>query len=235
MASLLIPTLLLCYSSLSRCSESKEYPLDVFTPQEVKFHSLDYRNVLHWKQHANSTNNQQYFVQWKVYGEKQWTNAKECHGISRLLCDLSKETSNSREWYYARVHAAHSGTQSPWVISARFNPKWETSVSPPTMKLHVTEKGIVVRLKPPRSPHRRPNGSWISVRRLQRMSFTIHLMQSDVEEETFEMEGCAKQLLISDLSPGTTYCLTAESRLHLLGRRSTRSPRACITTLRARI
>ncbi|XP_010887034.1 interleukin-22 receptor subunit alpha-2 [Esox lucius] len=231
MEFLLILALLLFSITRSCCLEGNGTHSDVLAPQEVRFVSLDYKNILHWKQHANSTNNQQYYVQWKVYGKKHWTKAAKCQGIRRLHCDLSQETSDPREWYYARVLAAHSGFHSPWVLTARFNPKWETSVSPPTVKLRVTEKGIVVQLKPPRSAHRRLNGSWISMRRLQRMSYTVYIMHNDVDQKTLEIESCAKQFLISDLSRRTTYCLQAESRLHLLDRRSPLSPKACVTTL----
>ncbi|CAB1313251.1 unnamed protein product, partial [Coregonus sp. 'balchen'] len=174
-----------CFMTLVSIS-GKGTPLDVFAPQEVKFHSLDYRSVLHWKQHANST--------------------KLCpmqRSASRLLCDLSQETSDPREWNYARVRRRPLRNPVFMGLNRQIQP----------------QKDIVVRLKPPHSPHRRPNGSWISVRKLQRMSYTIHLMHNDVEE-----------LLISGLRPWTTYCLQAESQLHLLDRRSTRSPRARVTS-----
>ncbi|KAJ7984913.1 hypothetical protein DPEC_G00359690 [Dallia pectoralis] len=225
MNSLLVVALLLCVT-LGRKTSS-----DVIAPQGVKFVSMDYINILHWKQHAKSNYNQKYYVQWKVYGEKHWTNAENCQGIRRLLCDLSLETSDPREWYYARVLAARSGLQSPWVLTRRFNPKWETSVSPPVVKLNVTREGVLVQLRPPRSPLTRRNGNWISVRKLQRMTYAIYVMQNDVEQKTMEIKSCAKRFLLSDLKPRTTYCLQAETRLYLLDRRSPLSPKACVTTL----
>uniref|UniRef100_A0A3B3QZA7 Interleukin 22 receptor subunit alpha 2 n=1 Tax=Paramormyrops kingsleyae TaxID=1676925 RepID=A0A3B3QZA7_9TELE len=138
--------------------------------REVKFHSVDYRNILHWKTQSHPDGNQKYFVQYKIYGEKHWTTARHCQGITQLYCDLSQQTSDPWERYYARVQAEVSGHQSSWVLSPRFNPHWETSVSPPTMRLNVTERAIVVRLKPPKSPYRRRRGSWISMKKLQKDS-----------------------------------------------------------------
>uniref|UniRef100_A0A3B3QXW4 Interleukin 22 receptor subunit alpha 2 n=1 Tax=Paramormyrops kingsleyae TaxID=1676925 RepID=A0A3B3QXW4_9TELE len=146
--------------------------------REVKFHSVDYRNILHWKTQSHPDGNQKYFVQYKIYGEKHWTTARHCQGITQLYCDLSQQTSDPWERYYARVQAEVSGHQSSWVLSPRFNPHWETSVSPPTMRLNVTERAIVVRLKPPKSPYRRRRGSWISMKKLQKLTYRVYLMHS---------------------------------------------------------
>uniref|UniRef100_A0A3B3QYG7 Interleukin 22 receptor subunit alpha 2 n=1 Tax=Paramormyrops kingsleyae TaxID=1676925 RepID=A0A3B3QYG7_9TELE len=165
----------LLWSLLQTCGEE-----NISSPvlREVKFHSVDYRNILHWKTQSHPDGNQKYFVQYKIYGEKHWTTARHCQGITQLYCDLSQQTSDPWERYYARVQAEVSGHQSSWVLSPRFNPHWETSVSPPTMRLNVTERAIVVRLKPPKSPYRRRRGSWISMKKLQKLTYRVYLMHS---------------------------------------------------------
>lgn len=197
----------------------------------MSFISLDYRNVLQWNPPAGSNSSLLYYVQWKIYGEKQWSDVDGCQGISTLTCDLSQVTSEPREWYYAQVHAARPGNQSPWVLSPRFNPSWETSVSAPIMRSKVREQSIVVQLRPPRSPPRRANGRRISMAKLQRLTYKVYLRHSDEKEEVFEIDGCSKQLVIPNLSPRTRYCLQAQTLQPLLGRSSPRSPTQCVATL----
>lgn len=60
------------------------------------------------------------------YGDKEWTNTKHCQGIKSLQCDLSQETSDPREWYYARVRSLSAESYSPWVLSPRFHPHWDS-------------------------------------------------------------------------------------------------------------
>ncbi|XP_064174239.1 interleukin-22 receptor subunit alpha-2-like [Anguilla rostrata] len=199
-------------------------------PQEVHFESLDYRNVLRWEHHGQVHGNPQYFVQYKIYGEKHWTNATHCQGIRELHCDLSQEMSELREWYYARVQAVLHGAQSSWTLSPRFNSHWETSVSPPKVKMHVTEQGIMVQLRPPSSPYRRRNGSRIAVRKLQRLLYRVYLTHNGIVQEQHDLEGCVRKVLITDLKRRTTYCLQAETHILLLGRRSGKSQAVCVTT-----
>ncbi|KAJ8248000.1 hypothetical protein GJAV_G00237030, partial [Gymnothorax javanicus] len=185
-------------------------------PQAVRFHSLDYRNVVRWEHRSPSLGSPLYFVQYKIYGEKQWTNATHCQAIRERLCDLSQETAEPGEWYYARVQAAGNGSQSTWTLSPRFNPHWETSISPPEVKLHVTEQGIVGRLRPPSTPYRRQNGSRIAVRKLQRLHYRLYLTSNGIVQERHDVDSCVREVLFDGLRRRTTYCLQAETHvLHL--------------------
>ncbi|KAI1896561.1 hypothetical protein AGOR_G00096040 [Albula goreensis] len=228
---LLIPAaFLVLYFSFIQCSEVSGIlgPQGDLTPRDVRFHSLDYRNVLHWKTNILSSSELHFFVQYKIYGNKHWVNATHCQGIRELLCDLSNEMPEPREYYYARVQAALSGVHSPWVLSARFNPHWETSISPPRMKLEVTDQGIVVKL---RMPYMRKNGSCNSMTKWQRLIYRIYVTCEDIVQEEHSLDGCMTEFLIKDLRPRTTYCLQAEALAQRLGRTSTKSKVSCITTL----
>uniref|UniRef100_A0AAY5F2W7 Fibronectin type-III domain-containing protein n=1 Tax=Electrophorus electricus TaxID=8005 RepID=A0AAY5F2W7_ELEEL len=191
---------------MERGINKREY----MAPLEVKFHSLDFRNVLHWKCQPRAPNNLQYFVEYKVYGNKHWTACKRCQGILKHQCDLSQETSDPRQWYYARVQAVSSKNPSSWVISSRFHPQWETTFSPPQIRLNVTEEGIVVQIRPPRSPLRGQKNTRIS---------QIH-----------EMECQSQKVVIQVFEPTTTYCFQAITIMPLSGRLSRKSPSTCITT-----
>ncbi|KAK2896686.1 hypothetical protein Q8A67_011174 [Cirrhinus molitorella] len=161
------------------CSPS---PQDELAPLEVQFHSLDFRNVLHWKHPHKAVKNLTYFVQHKIYGDKEWINSEHCQGIRAPECDLSQATSDPREWYYARVRSSFSEGFSSWVLSQRFYPQWETTFSPPQIKVTVTGRIISVQIKPPKTPLRGQKGSRIRVTKLQKLKFRIYVMHNDVEE-----------------------------------------------------
>uniref|UniRef100_A0AAQ4R145 Interleukin 22 receptor, alpha 2 n=1 Tax=Gasterosteus aculeatus aculeatus TaxID=481459 RepID=A0AAQ4R145_GASAC len=133
-------------------------PLMLAAPTGVRFDSVDYRNVVHWTPASNSCS-LQYHVQWKIYGEPQWLDAPGCQRIHKTRCDLSAVTSDPREWYYARVHAScRPSGKTAWALSPRFSPRWDTEISPPVLRLEVTKRGIVVRVKPPRLTVRKKHG-----------------------------------------------------------------------------
>ncbi|XP_017580055.2 interleukin-22 receptor subunit alpha-2 [Pygocentrus nattereri] len=228
--SVLTTLLLFCDILLLCCVDCTVPPQDDMEPLEVEFHSVDFRNVLHWKNHPRAPEDLQYFVQYKIYGDKQWSIAELCQAIRELQCDLSQETSDPREWYYARVQSASSEGLSPWAISSRFHPQWDTTFSPPKIKLNVTEQGIVVHIKPPRSPLQGERNTRIAVTKLQKLIFRLYLTQDGVEKETYETTGCSKKVVIQALSPETTYCLQAVTVTPHLGRTSVRGQSTCVTT-----
>uniref|UniRef100_A0A8C4SQ24 Interleukin 22 receptor subunit alpha 2 n=1 Tax=Erpetoichthys calabaricus TaxID=27687 RepID=A0A8C4SQ24_ERPCA len=96
--------------------------IDGMRPQDVDFRSENYNNILHWIPGCQWEEDTTYFVQYKIYGDKRWTNKVECWGIKNTFCDLSQETTQSSEWYYARVRAAISRRKSGWAVSPRFIP-----------------------------------------------------------------------------------------------------------------
>ncbi|XP_064177615.1 interleukin-22 receptor subunit alpha-2 isoform X1 [Anguilla rostrata] len=232
--NLLLPAvcLMLCFS-LILCSKDLNIPdgQGEISPQDVKFHSVDYRNVLHWNPNALSSSEPQYYVQYKIYGDKHWVNVTHCQGIRGHLCDLSKETADAREYYYARVQAALPGVHSPWVLSSRFNPHWQTSISPPRLKLEVTEQGTVVQLRAPSSPNMRKKDSCVSIRKWQRLIYRIYVTCDNIVQEEHSVNGCTNELLIADLRPSTTCCFQAAVHIQHLGRTSAKGKKSCITTL----
>lgn len=60
------------------------------------------------------------------YGDKEWSVCEPCQAIHEPQCDLSQETSDPRQWYYARVQARSSKGLSPWVTSTRLYPQWDS-------------------------------------------------------------------------------------------------------------
>ncbi|XP_040035044.2 interleukin-22 receptor subunit alpha-2 [Gasterosteus aculeatus] len=197
-------------------------PLMLAAPTGVRFDSVDYRNVVHWTPASNSCS-LQYHVQWKIYGEPQWLDAPGCQWIHKTRCDLSAVTSDPREWYYARVHAScRPSGKTAWALSPRFSPRWDTEISPPVLRLEVTKRGIVVRVKPPRLTVRKKHGDLLH---------EIYLIHPGGREEVFEMICCSNKLPLKRLKHNATFCLQGQTVIPLQAKSSGRSAVKCVTTL----
>ncbi|XP_026164895.1 interleukin-22 receptor subunit alpha-2 [Mastacembelus armatus] len=188
-------------------------------PVQVRFDSVDYRTFLYWTPPTNSTS-LQYYIQWKIYGESEWLDVDGCQGIQKHQCDLSTVTSDLREWYYARVHAVSPpSSKSAWAISPRFSPRWDSKISPPALKLNITEQGIVVRVKPPR----------VLVRKIHsNLHYRIYLIHNSGEEKVYEMDCCFNKLSLKELDHKTKYCLQAQTMIPLQAKSSARSSLKCV-------
>ncbi|NWI94980.1 I22R1 protein, partial [Pitta sordida] len=73
--------------------------------KRVAFSSTNFDNILKWETEADIPPGTVFDVQYKQYGEKTWLFKPECQGISHLFCNLTRETENYTEHYYARVRA----------------------------------------------------------------------------------------------------------------------------------
>ncbi|XP_067372262.1 interleukin-22 receptor subunit alpha-2 isoform X2 [Channa argus] len=199
-----------------------QVPVMLPPPTQVKFDSVDYKNILHWTPPINSTS-LQYDVQWKIYGEPQWMDVNRCQEIQKHQCDLSTVTSDLREWYYARVRAfsSVSSSKSAWATSPRFSPRWDTKISPPLLKLNITDQGIVVRVKPPRLLVHKMHSS---------VHYKIYLMHTG-REEVFEMDCCSNKLSLKELDHNIQYCLQAQTVILVQAKSSPRSSVKCVTFL----
>ncbi|XP_058506723.1 interleukin-22 receptor subunit alpha-2 [Solea solea] len=207
--------LLLCHLSITTS-------VMLAPPGQVRFDSVDYMNILRWTPSASNMS-LRYYIQWKIYGEPQWLDVSGCQGIKKHQCNLTGLTSDPTEWYYARVHAdSLSSTKSAWTLSRRFNPRWDTKISSPVLRLNVTEHGIVVRVKSPRLLVRKMHNSLL---------YKIYLIHTSGEEEVFEMDCCSKKLTLQELSHKTKYCLQAQTTISFPPKSSTRSTQECVTTL----
>ncbi|XP_059215775.1 interleukin-22 receptor subunit alpha-2 [Centropristis striata] len=199
-----------------------EGPVMLTPVTQVKFDAVDYKNIVHWTPPINNSS-LLFYVQWKIYGEPQWLDVDGCQGIQKPQCDLSTVTSDLREWYYARVHASSPpSSRSAWTLSPRFSPRWDTKISPPVLKLNVTEQGIVVRVKPPKPLVRKLHSS---------LNYKIYLKHASGDEEVFEIECCSNKLTLKDLKHKAKYCLQAQTMIPLQAKSSARSSVKCFTTL----
>ncbi|NWI49211.1 I20RA protein, partial [Calyptomena viridis] len=97
------------------------------------------------------------------YGIGKWIRKPECRNINRTWCDLSNETSDYEEQYYASVKAFLNGMFSEWVETTRFNPLTDTKLDPPMVSVSSTEKSISIILTAPEKWKRSPEEESISL------------------------------------------------------------------------
>ncbi|XP_077438611.1 interleukin-22 receptor subunit alpha-2 [Vanacampus margaritifer] len=198
-------------------------------PAHVKFDSVDFKNVLRWMAPANSSD-VRYSVQWKIYGDADWRDVDECQDIRELRCDLSRVTSDLREWYYARLRASSSSSSSSdsaWVLSPRFSPRWDTQISAPLLRLNASEQGIVARVRTPQAVAKKMQSSRLRTS----LVYVVYVVDDAGKEEMFELLCCSGKIVVSKVKRKTKYCFQAQSVAQLQGHRSARGPAKCISTL----
>nr|XP_006014110.2 PREDICTED: interleukin-22 receptor subunit alpha-2-like [Latimeria chalumnae] len=154
---------------------------ELIKPQQVKFHSENLKNVLHWQPGSYKDNNTVYFVQYKMYGDKHWFHKQKCWGISSTFCDLTSETCDYSEPYFARVSAARISVQSDWVRTQTFTPRTETNIGPPSALVIPKKKSIKVRLTAPYSPLKGRNGQLISMEAFYKLQYRVYIIKNSLD------------------------------------------------------
>ncbi|XP_027706404.1 interleukin-22 receptor subunit alpha-2 isoform X2 [Vombatus ursinus] len=189
------------------------------TPLRVEFRSFNLQSILHWHPGSASTpNNTVYFVQYKIYGEKEWTNKEECWGIYELSCDLTNETSDVQEPYYGRVKAASAGIHGNWNMTKRFIPWWETKIGPLSISVKQNNKSIQLTLHAPDSPYKRKKGGNISIQNYYELVYRVFITNNSLDMQKV-YEGTNDKVEV-DMMPGSNNCVVAEIYLPELDRSS---------------
>lgn len=219
-----VPLLILLFAR----GHSKENMLPV--PRNLHFSSLNLQNVLHWELPARRTaGKQQFSVQYKVYGEKDWKIKAECQNITKTYCDLSNETDYYKEHYYARVRSVSEAGLSNWIKSGRFNPEMETIFTSPKVKLEAGVCSITIILTPPKKWQYNLHQSIPLTKMFHELKFEILVIDEKINKScTYLENGDFKK--VDTLEHDTTYCVTVRSVEHSSLRRSDPSKNQCIKT-----
>ncbi|XP_045398274.1 interleukin-22 receptor subunit alpha-2 [Lemur catta] len=198
-------------------------------PQRVQFQSRNFHNILHWQPGRALTGKSSiYFVQYKMYGERQWKSKEGCWGIQELFCDLTNETSNIQEPYYGRVRTASGGSHSGWSMTQRFTPWWETKIDPPVMNITQVNGSLLVTLCAPNLPYRDQKGKNISMENYYELVYRVFIINNSLEKEKKVYEGAHRIVEIKALAPRSGYCAVAEMYQPTLDRSSRRSEESCV-------
>nr|XP_020730259.1 interleukin-22 receptor subunit alpha-1 [Odocoileus virginianus texanus] len=162
--------------------------------QHVKFQSSNFENILTWDGRPESAPDAIYSVQYKTYGEGEWLEKEGCQRITRKSCNLTVETGNLTELYYARVTATDGTGRSATKTTDRFNSLQHTIIKPPDVTCIPKVRSIQMIVHPSYTPIRARNGHQLTLENifqglLYRLKLRInHTYQMDLEGKQREFE-----------------------------------------------
>ncbi|XP_039086444.1 interleukin-22 receptor subunit alpha-1 [Hyaena hyaena] len=120
--------------------------------QNVKFQSSNFENILTWNSSLESAPDTVYSVEYKKYGEREWLAKEGCQQITRKSCNLTVETGNLMELYYARVTAIGAGGRSATKMTNRFSSLHHTTIKPPNVTCIPKVRSIQMIVHPTSTP-----------------------------------------------------------------------------------
>ncbi|NXH45803.1 I20RA protein, partial [Dicaeum eximium] len=201
-------------------------------PRNVHFESINMKNVLRWSAPEGTGDGVLYKVKYTVYGVGKWIRKPECKNINRTWCDLSSETSDYEEQYYASVKAFLNGTCSDWMETTRFNPLTDTKIDPPMVSVSSTDRSISIILTAPEKWKRSPEEESISLLQVYPgLQYNVSVLNKKTKKRWF-FSISNNTLVVPRLEPGTTYCVSAQIHVPTPVLDSGFSKEHCITTLK---
>ncbi|XP_010016649.1 PREDICTED: interleukin-22 receptor subunit alpha-1, partial [Nestor notabilis] len=143
------------------------------------------------------------------YGEKSWLNKPECQSITQPFCNLTRETENFTEHYYARVRAtAQNHCSSNWVRSERFEPRKETVIGAPTVEYIPYVRSIKFLIRPPYTPLRGEDERQLTIEdvysKLGAVEYHLTIFNQRTHQKWTKNEH-NKEFEVSNLDPATDY------------------------------
>ncbi|NWZ45074.1 I20RA protein, partial [Brachypodius atriceps] len=201
-------------------------------PRNVHFESINMKNVLHWSAPEGTGDGVLYKVKYAVYGVGKWIRKPECGNINRTWCDLSSETSDYEEQYYASVKAFLNGACSDWMETTRFNPLTDTKIAPPMVSVSSTDRSISIILTTPEKWKRSPEEESVSLLQVYPgLRYNVSVLNKKTKKRwLFSISN--NTLVVPWLEPGTAYCVSAQIRVTTPRLDSGFSKEHCITTLK---
>ncbi|XP_043543430.1 interleukin-20 receptor subunit alpha-like [Chiloscyllium plagiosum] len=205
-------------------------------PQDVKFVSQNFQNILHWKTRNETENIITYFVQHRLNG-KPWLNKTDCWGIKETFCDLTQETNPFYEKFFARVRANSFNEFSNWTESEAFCPMTDTLIGPAETEVISFETSTLVKVIAPCTVLKKQSGSLKSVEDIYhkvKYDITVSVKAQDQigSEQLRTYITNNKTFGIHHLSPGTTYCVSVQIRVPLYSMVGKPSKEQCETLTR---
>ncbi|XP_053126023.1 interleukin-10 receptor subunit alpha [Hemicordylus capensis] len=141
--------------ALLRCLRAGHGAPTLAQPAQVRFAAQTFRHHLLWELPAARPHDGVLFfeVQYRRYMEVKWIPAANCTRIARCACDLSAQTWDPQQNYYARVRTLAGNQTSDWTLSPRFDPK-DAALWLAGMSLSLEGNTIHVSLRLPTSRER---------------------------------------------------------------------------------
>lgn len=120
--------------------------------RHVKFQSSNFENILTWDGGSASTSDTVYSVEYKKYGERTWLAKADCQRITQKFCNLTMETRNHTEFYYAKVTAISPGGPPVTKMTDRFSSLQHTTIKPPDVTCIPKVRSVQMLVHPTLTP-----------------------------------------------------------------------------------
>ncbi|XP_069335648.1 interleukin-22 receptor subunit alpha-1 [Eulemur rufifrons] len=172
--------------------------------QHVKFQSSNFENILTWDSGPEGTPDTVYSIEYKTYGEREWLAKQGCQRITRKSCNLTAETSNLNELYYARVTAVSSGGRSATRMTDRFSPRQHTTIKPPDVTCIPKVRSIQMIVHPNPTPAHKGDGHQLTLEDIFSDLF-YHLELHVNHTYQMHLEGKQREYEFFGLTPDTEF------------------------------
>ncbi|XP_009479347.2 interleukin-22 receptor subunit alpha-1 [Pelecanus crispus] len=177
--------------------------------KRATFSSTNFENILTWETEADIPPGTVFDVQYKQYGEKSWLNKRECQSITQPFCNLTHETENFTEHYYARVRATGQNyCSSNWMCSERFEPRKETIIGAPEVEYIPYVRSIKFLIRPPYTPLRGEDDRQLTVEdiysKFGAVDYHLTIFNQRTHQKWTKNEH-NKEFEVFDLDPDTEY------------------------------
>ncbi|XP_056150154.1 interleukin-20 receptor subunit alpha [Lampris incognitus] len=210
------------------------------SPGKVFFSSMNLRNVLHWYPENDTQQNVHFTVQYAIYGDRfegsgerqvYWRVVQQCKDIEWTWCDLTNETQDLEQGYYARVRAVVKKRSSKWMVTERrFDPKSDTSFGPPLVSFVMEGNSAIFTLRGPMRYQPNNHNPEISMAILYpHMSYNLSVHNTR-HNQTQYITFASSQYKYGLMEYDTEYCFSAKTRFLSMPVRCQPSAWDCITT-----
>ncbi|XP_029409644.1 interleukin-22 receptor subunit alpha-1 isoform X2 [Nannospalax galili] len=177
---------------------------DTSSLQYVKFQSSNFENILTWDDGPESIPGTVYSVEYKRYGETEWLAKEGCQRTTQKSCNLTMETSNLTELYYAMVTAFSPGSLLDSKRSDRFSSLQHTTIKPPDVTCIPKVRSIQMLVHPTFTPILAEDGHQLALEEI----FHDLFYRSELRvNHTYQMylEGKQREYEFVGLTPDTEF------------------------------
>ncbi|XP_023286119.1 interleukin-20 receptor subunit alpha-like [Seriola lalandi dorsalis] len=210
------------------------------SPINVNFSSVNLMNVVQWSPGNGTPVDTHFTVQYAIYGHSvkgskgkrvHWRAVHQCTDIVRRWCDLSSETWDQEQGYYARVRAVGRKGSSKWTLTERrFDPKTDTSFGPPLVTVEVEDNNAIITLKGPVRYQPNNHTPVIPMATLYpQMTYSLFIHNSH-RDQTHHFPVVSSPYKYQRMAHETEYCFRAKASLVSMPILCQSSAWHCITT-----
>ncbi|KAM9783053.1 interleukin-20 receptor subunit alpha [Neosynchiropus ocellatus] len=210
------------------------------TPSNVRFSSINLRNVLHWLPGNSTTEDAHFTVQYAIYGDSvesgrgrqvNWRAVRHCTEILQNWCDLSNETWDLDHWYHARVRVKTRESSSKWARTwRRFDPKLDTIFGPPTLMVELQNNSAIITLKGPMRYQPNNDTDLVPMASLYpRMKYDLSI-NNTYQNKNDVFHAVATPHKYQQMEANTKFCFSARTSFLSLPVVCQASPWHCVTT-----